>query len=78
MKTTHISTQTALSRRSFLRGAGVALSLPLLDAMLPAFGRAESKAVPRRFFAICNNLGVLPSKFFPAADQKGFGYQLST
>ncbi|HYE73880.1 MAG TPA: hypothetical protein VEF04_11135, partial [Blastocatellia bacterium] len=64
MKTINISTQTALSRRSFLRGTGVALSLPLLDAMMPAFARAESKAqVPRRFFAICNNLGVLPWKF---------------
>ncbi|MDQ3013716.1 MAG: DUF1552 domain-containing protein, partial [Acidobacteriota bacterium] len=78
MKSLNISTQNALSRRSFLRGAGVALSLPLLDAMMPAFARAEGKApVPLRFFAICNNLGVLPSKFFPAADSKGFGYQLS-
>src|SRR5262249_29435598 len=31
-------------------------------------------AAPRRFFGICNNLGVLPDKFFPAADQKGLGY----
>jgi len=78
MKTVHFSTQHTLSRRSFLRGAGVALSLPLLDAMTPAFARAESKApAPRRFFAICNNLGVLPPKFFPAPDQKGFNYQLS-
>src|SRR5262245_27684301 len=78
MKTIHISTQHKLSRRSFLRGTGVALGLPLLDAMLPAFARAaESDAAPRRFFAICNNLGLLPGKFFPAPDQKGRGYQLS-
>ncbi len=78
MKSLNISTQNALSRRSFLRGAGAALSLPLLDAMVPAFARAEGKApVPRRFFAICNNLGLLPGKFFPAPDQKGRGYQLS-
>ena len=78
MKTLNISTQNALSRRSFLRGTGIALGLPMLDAMLPAFARTpESKAVPRRFFAICNNLGVLPGKFFPAPDQKGRGYQLS-
>ena len=31
MKTVNISTQPALSRRSFFRGAGVVLSLPLLD-----------------------------------------------
>ncbi|MEP7336758.1 MAG: DUF1552 domain-containing protein [Acidobacteriota bacterium] len=82
MKSLNISTRKALSRRGFLRGAGVALGLPLLDAMLPAFARAASPtsgpdAVPRRLFAICNNLGVLPSKFFPAADSKGFNYQLS-
>lgn len=31
MKSLNISTQNALSLRSFLRGAGVALGLPLLD-----------------------------------------------
>lgn len=77
MKTAQISTKLSLSRRSFLRGAGVALSLPMLDAMVPAFARAESKAVPRRFFAICNNLGMLPNLFFPAAESAGRGYKLS-
>ncbi len=77
MKTVQISTKLSLSRRSFLRGAGVALSLPMLDAMVPAFARAESKAVPRRFFAICNNLGMLPNLFFPAAESAGRGYKLS-
>jgi hypothetical protein len=78
MKSLYVSTQTALSRRSFLRGTGVVLGLPLLDAMLPAFARAEEyKAVPRRFFAICNNLGLLPGKFFPAPEQAGRNYQLS-
>jgi hypothetical protein len=32
----YISTGKHLSRRTFLRGAGAAISLPLLDAMLPA------------------------------------------
>ena len=32
-----IVTKTALPRRTFLRGLGTALSLPLLDAMVPAF-----------------------------------------
>jgi len=31
-----IVTKTALPRRTFLRGLGTALSLPLLDAMVPA------------------------------------------
>src|SRR5689334_258207 len=63
----------ALTRRHFLRGAGVALSLPLLDAATPALARAAPRrSVPRRLLAICNNLGVLPEHFFPA--QAGFDY----
>src|SRR5437868_11441736 len=66
MKTVHVHTPRTLSRRHFLRGAGVLLGLPLLDAMVPAFARADTKSlVPRRFFGICNNLGVLPDRFFP-------------
>ena len=41
-----------LNRRTLLRGAGVSLALPLLDAMLPRFGRAaragEDFAVNRK------------------------------
>jgi len=53
-----------LTRRRFLRGAGVALSLPLLDAMVPAFARTASRA-PRRMLAIQTNLGILPQFFWP-------------
>lgn len=74
----NISTHRSLSRRRFLRGAGVALGLPLLDAMVPAFVRASAlPAPPRRMLAICNNLGLLPEKFFPGHDQSGRDYQLS-
>jgi hypothetical protein len=55
----------ALSRRAFLRGAGVAMSLPVLDAMRPAFA-ADRPAVPRRMVAIQTNMGILPQNFFPA------------
>lgn len=58
-----------ISRRTLLRGVGVSISLPLLDAMAPvarAQGAGQSSAVPRRMFAICNNLGLLPGEFFPA------------
>jgi hypothetical protein len=67
-----------LHRRHFLRGAGVALALPLLDAMIPALARADAGATPRRFFGICNNLGLLPDLFFPAADSSGADYKPST
>ncbi|HVJ83193.1 MAG TPA: DUF1552 domain-containing protein [Planctomycetia bacterium] len=66
----------ALSRRSFLRAAGVAVGLPLLDSMTPAFARTPGAGeTPRRFLGICNNLGLLPEQFFPK--QPGAGYELS-
>src|SRR5689334_10703355 len=67
LPTPFISTRRACSRRAFLRGTGVALALPFLDAMLPAFARAgeSTPSTPRRMFAICNNLGLLPEMFFP-------------
>ena len=77
-----ISTRRALSRRTFLRGAGIVLSLPLLESMLPAFAAVTRSAAgqtpggkPRRMFAICNNLGLLPDQFFPK--QAGRDYTLS-
>lgn len=79
-----VSTKLALSRRRFLKGAGIALSLPLLEAMRPTFAGALAAKVdaaltpggkPRRFFGICNNLGLLPPNFFPK--QTGRDYALS-
>jgi hypothetical protein len=64
-----------LSRRTFLRGAGVALALPMLDAMRPIFGskaRAAEAAVPRRLVAIETNQGIMPQFFFPAKPGRDF------
>jgi hypothetical protein len=41
-----IVTKKALPRRTFLRGMGAALSLPLLDAMIPAMTAAPAVAAP--------------------------------
>lgn len=56
-----------INRRTFLRGAGVAMSLPLLDAMRPAVAAAGIAAAepPRRMLAILTNQGILPQFFFP-------------
>jgi BMFP domain-containing protein YqiC len=79
-----VSTRPGLSRRAFLRGAGILLSLPMLDAMTPAFAGAvkrragadtTSSGTPRRFFGICNNLGLVPDNFFPK--DSGHDYTLS-
>ncbi len=70
-----------LSRRTVLRGLGVSLALPLLDAMIPAVSRAAAISEvdvnnpPRRLLAICNNLGLLPEQFFPTGT--GRDYTLS-
>ena len=39
-----IITKNALPRRTFLRGTGAALALPLLDAMIPVADRAGRHA----------------------------------
>jgi BMFP domain-containing protein YqiC len=57
--------------------------MPLLDAMTPAFAALAKRVAadatpggkPRRMFAICNNLGLLPEHFFPIAS--GRDYPLS-
>jgi hypothetical protein len=51
-------TKKALPRRTFLRGLGATLALPLLDAMVPAFSaatRAQAKAVRRLGFVYLPN-----------------------
>jgi hypothetical protein len=54
-----------LHRRTFLRGAGVALALPMLDAMLPRV-RGGGRAWPRRRMVCINTpLGLHPPHFFP-------------
>lgn len=53
------------SRRSFLRGAGVVLTLPLLDAMTPARAKAAASEPPRRMICINTSLGLHTPNLFP-------------
>lgn len=57
------------TRRTVMRGVGVALALPWLEC------RAQGGEAPRRMLLVANNLGVLPKHFFP--DRPGKGYALS-
>src|SRR5262249_47549982 len=63
---------TPLNRRTFLRGSGVCVALPWLDAMTPTFGASQAD-VPRRMVAIQTNMGILPQFFFP--EKEGFDYE---
>jgi hypothetical protein len=67
-------TKTHLSRRTFLRGVGVTLSLPLLESMIPAATLlGQTVAKPRtRFGAIYFPHGAIMPQWTPAADGAGF------
>lgn len=54
-----------LSRRAFLRGTGVSLALPMLDAMLPSRLTAASATPPKRLVAVCTSLGIYGPALFP-------------
>ena len=60
-----------LDRRTFLRTSGVALALPLLEAMSPALARAAIPA-PRRMVTVCNALGLHPPSLFPATPGRDY------
>jgi len=56
-----------ISRRTFLRGTGVALGLPMLNCMLPrSVSGAESSGDVRRMLAICAPLGIHTPLLYPA------------
>jgi hypothetical protein len=78
MKTSPVVTRRALPRRTFLRGAGAALALPLLDAMAPALtAMAQTAAAPRRrlgFVYVPN--GIIMDQWTPAAS--GADFELKT
>jgi hypothetical protein len=70
-------TKKHLPRRTFLRGMGVTLALPLLDSMLPAqTPLAKAAATPKnRFCGIYVPHGATMDKWTPA--QEGAGFDLS-
>jgi hypothetical protein len=54
-----------ISRRNFLRGAGIAIALPFLERMRPVFAAPGAAPLPRRMICIETNMGILPQFFFP-------------
>jgi len=71
-----IITKKALARRTFLRGVGTALALPLLDSMIPAMAATRlSPATPgiRLGFCYVPN-GIIQKDWRPAADGVGFEF----
>ena len=62
-----------LSRRTFLRGTGVAMALPLLDAMWPAMSFAQQAPTPNcRFMGFYIPNGIHMPSWWPATQGAGF------
>lgn len=74
----NIAFKRHLDRRAFLRGTGTLLSLPLLEAMVPAFATRAQAAVgapPQRFLAMCATLGFHTPFLFP--QETGADYSMT-
>lgn len=63
-------TKKQIPRRTFLRGAGITVALPLLDAMVPAStALAQTAAAPKsRFMGIFFPHGMAPGYWVPEAE----------
>ncbi|MGB7327056.1 MAG: DUF1552 domain-containing protein, partial [Rubripirellula sp.] len=75
----NIAKSRPLSRRTFLKGTGIAsIGLPMLDAMSPSLGQralamaAEQQASPKRFVAMCATLGFHTPFLFPEKEGRDF------
>ncbi|HVG73153.1 MAG TPA: DUF1552 domain-containing protein [Vicinamibacterales bacterium] len=65
-----------LPRRTFLRGMGASLALPLLDSMIPArtlLAQTAAKGVPKLGFVYIPH-GAVMSKWTPATEGAGFEF----
>ncbi len=67
-------TKVALPRRTFLRGMGATLALPLLDAMAPALSAKSVKPTPRLGFVYTPN-GFIQEQWIPKT--VGASYELT-
>jgi hypothetical protein len=64
-----------LTRRHFLRAAGVTLGLPVLESLQPRAFAAGRTAPIRRMVNLCTPLGLHPEFFFP--EKAGRDYELT-
>lgn len=55
-----------------LKGAGVAMALPHLSAMTPAFGASSNSPLPKRFAAFTLSLGLHGPNLVPQQTGKGY------
>ncbi len=61
-----------LNRRTFLKGTGVSIALPMLEAMQSSAISKDKNTPPMRMVCVGNPLGMLPDAFFPATTGSGY------
>ncbi len=64
--------QKAIPRRTFLRGLGTTLALPMLDAMVPAFAHGAATKPAKRLATVYLPNGIMMDKWTPATEGAGF------
>lgn len=72
MKRIHFNFSKSVSRRTFLKGAGVTMALPMLDSMIPAFAAPAAATQPKRFVSVSLALGLHAPNLNPV--ETGFNY----
>src|SRR5438874_8642205 len=63
-----VITRKAIPRRAFLRGAGAALALPVLDAMTPALSAETARPIRMGFIQVPNGIMNLKNEWAPKAE----------
>lgn len=66
----------AIPRRTFLRGTGAALALPLLDAMTPAFAQEAKRPIRMAFMQTPNGIFNLNNEWTPKTE--GADFEMTT
>src|SRR5438876_825450 len=74
------ATKKHIPRRTFLRGAGVTLALPLMESMLPALTplRLTAAAPVKRFVGIWHPHGAAPGYWSPLQEGRDFEFSFIT
>src|SRR2546423_2272104 len=65
-----VITRKSIPRRTFLRGAGAALALPVLDAMTPALSADAKRPIRMTFIEVPN--GIMMDKWTPGTEGANF------
>ena len=63
-----VITKKYIPRRTFLRGAGAVLALPVLDAMTPALAAETQRPIRMAFMQVPNGIMNLKNEFSPKAE----------